>query len=143
MAGLLDAPEDRGLLSDERQPGLLDPVVLPRRSPGELPQRLRDAAYAALVQPFVDAYRAATGKMTEDEAKDFFIQSAMALGPGGRLPLGRAARMARAIDGGFYMDMPLAHGTSKEFTALGSAKAGDMTKALPARMGTWMEGLPA
>jgi hypothetical protein len=49
------------------------------------PNLAQKAAYGALVQPFVDAYDAVTGRMTEDEQKQFFFESILGALPGARL----------------------------------------------------------
>lgn len=75
----------------------------------------------ALVQPFIDAYHASTGRMTEQEQKDFAVNAAIGLIPfgrgrpmfapergggsggrgGARLPMDRASREARAREQGY------------------------------------------
>jgi hypothetical protein len=56
------------------------------------------------------------------------------------LPMDEASRMARAEQGGWRMDLPLAHGTAgPEFTAFDLSKGGATTGAEPARMGVWSQ----
>jgi len=53
------------------------------------------------------------------------------------LPMGAGAPMERAKDMGFYTNMPLYHGTDREFKAFDLARSGSTTGVAPARMGVW------
>ena len=57
------------------------------------------------------------------------------------LPADTASRLARAAEGGFFMDMPLAHGSGTAFSAFNPAKGGATTGASPGRQGVWTEVL--
>lgn len=53
------------------------------------------------------------------------------------LPMDEASRLARAKDMGFVTDMPVYHGTNRDFSAFDPAKGGATTKAAPAQLGVW------
>jgi len=74
-------------------------LVVPPESHSELPQIVRDLAYGAFVQPFKDAYNAATGRMTEEEQKNYFIDNLIGLAAGAGLgnPIRRAMQRGAAL----------------------------------------------
>jgi len=59
-----------------------------------------------------------------------------------KLPMDEASRLARAKEMGFHADVPLYHGTDKEFRAFDPTKRGDMTGATSARTGEWTTADP-
>jgi hypothetical protein len=67
------------------------------------------------------------------------VTSAIGALPPGRLPMGQAARLARAKEMGFRTNMPLAHGTAADFRSFDLSKRGTTSGAAPAQLGVWME----
>jgi hypothetical protein len=57
----------------------------------------------------------------------------------GKLPMDEASRLERAVDSGFDITMPLAHGASRAFSAFDPAKLGVATGTPTARQGVWSE----
>ena len=55
----------------------------------------------------------------------------------------QASRMARAKEMGFRTDIPLAHGTAKEFSAFDLSKGAATSGAEPGRLGVWTEVRPS
>ena len=58
------------------------------------------------------------------------------------LDMSRPARMERAAQQGFNVDMPLYHGTASNFAAFDKAKFGKITQAKSAKLGVWMSSSP-
>lgn len=67
--------------------GAVDELLPPQRNPARAPAAVEDAAMGAIVDPFVNAYRAAKGRLTDTEAKDFALEAAAGL-----IPVGRAVK---------------------------------------------------
>lgn len=58
------------------------------------------------------------------------------------LPSDEASRLARAQESGFYMNMPLGHGTSREFSSFDPSRGGATSGAAPGQLGVWSEVRP-
>lgn len=69
-----------------------DKLIAPPRNPARMPKAVEDVAMGMAVDPFVDAYRAAKGKLTDTEAQDFAMGAAAGL-----IPMGRGLRAAKGI----------------------------------------------
>ena len=150
--GLLDQPEYAGVLN---QP----PASFWELAKMTWPVRMAQAALGAAALPG-DVYAGRTrvmdpmtGRTSEDvigRSADLAGLAAIGSGPFAprgavgagavrrpktKLPMDEASRMARASEAGFYMDLPLYHGTNKTFSSFekGAAKPG----AEPGQQGVW------
>jgi hypothetical protein len=92
---------------------LMPPSVNPAQPPGWWNQGVRDFAHGAFVQPFSDAAKALSGRMTGNEAQDFMFGAALGL-----LPMGRGLKLPIKPYGGSLNE--LAAATSPYMRAAGN-----------------------
>jgi hypothetical protein len=117
-----------------------------REAANPIPQSPLDVGLLALGGPFKPLVKAlvlgASGALESSDAEAGRrprLPGSAAARRASRLPMDDEARMARAKAMGYRMDMPLGHGTSREFTAFDPSKLGTAMETPTSRRGFWLE----
>jgi hypothetical protein len=120
-----------------RPPPIGQPNVLaPPASRGPILNQLAPEPKVETPKPLQKAQAAGYKGQDIGEAKEWVAARSKGL------DMSQPARLERAKQQGFRVDMPLYHGTASNVTAFDKSKFGDVTQAKSARLGVWMTTNP-